>query len=328
MKRWIILALQTLVTVGLFAWFFHKPEFREQAVKAITTASPLWLLAGFAIAGVENFLGVLRWYVFLRLLKIDLPFRKIVRIYYLGLFLNVFLFGVIGGDIIKVAYLVQKGYRTSHALLSVVMDRISGLGALLLATAIFTTLRYNWLMQSPVVGSMLHFVYLYLGVITVLLALSFVGARHGALGNLPRWAPLRDRVIELGQTYYSFIGAWRRAFVAVGISILMVALYFAVFYCAVRAYNAGVTFIDLAAIMPAIDVISALPISIGGMGVREQLFVLTLGSLCGVAEGVAASISMTGFLLASSWGLAGVATLPLYKGLASIARKEISRARV
>ncbi len=45
--------------------------------------------------------------------------------------------------------------------------------------------------------------------------------------------------------------------------------------------------------MPVIDAISGLPVSIGGVGVREKLFQVLMGDLAGVpaATAVAASLS-------------------------------------
>jgi hypothetical protein len=48
-----------------------------------------------------------------------------------------------------------------------------------------------------------------------------------------------------------------------------------------------------------------MPISLGGLGVREGLFQIFLSRLCGVSEGVAVVISSTGYFLTFVWGLIG-----------------------
>ena len=73
-KRWLLVLLQTVVTVGLLAFFFHDPEFRHKAFDALRHAQPWWLVAGVVVAGVENFLGALRWRIFLKMLGMDVPF--------------------------------------------------------------------------------------------------------------------------------------------------------------------------------------------------------------------------------------------------------------
>jgi len=57
--------------------------------------------------------------------------------------------------------------------------------------------------------------------------------------------------------------------------------------------------------MPIINTITSLPISVGGLGVREKLFQIFLGDLCGVSDAVAAIMSTTGYALNLVWGLLG-----------------------
>ena len=59
------------------------------------------------------------------------------------------------------------------------------------------------------------------------------------------------------------------------------------------------------AVMPVVDVIAALPISISGLGVRERTFEFMLGQLTGIAPSAAVSASLIGFLFNIFWGLVG-----------------------
>ena len=51
------------------------------------------------------------------------------------------------------------------------------------------------------------------------------------------------------------------------------------FYFSARAFGLEVPMGEFFAFMPAVDIISALPISLGGFGIREQLFATLLGEL-------------------------------------------------
>jgi uncharacterized membrane protein YbhN (UPF0104 family) len=59
------------------------------------------------------------------------------------------------------------------------------------------------------------------------------------------------------------------------------------------------------ALMPTVDIISGLPVSLGGVGVREGMFVFLLGHLADVAGPLAVSISLCGYLMSALWGLPG-----------------------
>lgn len=320
-KRWLIFLLQTGVTVGLLAFFFHDREFRDDVWNALREADAAWLALGIAIAGAENFLGVLRWRIFLRMLGMQLPFWKSVQICLVALFCNTFLLGAVGGDLVRVAWLVRRGCGRTESLLSVIMDRVSGLGALILYTVVLGAWNHEWLMQSPTVVKVFALVVAYqIGALALIVATLVISTR-GLTDRLPRWAPFPDFVRKMGAGYARMARDWPLTAQAVGLSVIMLAGYFAVFWTTARAFDAGVSFLDLSTIMPVADVISALPISIGGIGVREGTFVLLLGELAGVPRATSVSISMVGFFVNMSWGLVGAALLPFFKGIVHDARK-------
>jgi uncharacterized protein (TIRG00374 family) len=313
MKKWLPLLLQTLVSAGLLAWIFWRPEFRAQAWQVVTSADPFWLAAGFLVAGVGNFLGVARWAVFLRVLRISLPAWEVLRLSFIGLLFNNFLVGAVGGDAVKVVWLAAKGHNKTSALLSVLMDRMSGLGALVLCSLTFMLWRLDWLMGSAVVAGVIKFVFVYLAVVVVLLVFSFVISARGLTDRLPAWLPARRTILEFTSAYIQFVAAWRQTLFASFLSVFILLAYFATFYCSARAFGVQIPVVDFFAFMPAVDIISALPVSLGGLGVREQLFATVLGDLCGVPTAQAVSVSLGGAVLSMVWGLFGLALLPSYR---------------
>ena len=80
---------------------------------------------------------------------------------------------------------------------------------------------------------------------------------------------------------------------------------FYVFYAASRALRQTTPLMDYIGIMPVINTITALPISVGGMGVREKLFEEMLSKLCGIQPAVADAISLTGFSMIVFWAIIG-----------------------
>ena len=320
-RRWIFIVLQTVVTVGLLAFFFRDPEFRREAADALRSVQPAWLLLGVAIAGIENLCGVLRWRVFLRMLGIDLPFWKSVQVCLVALFCNTFLLGAAGGDLVRAAYLIRRGADKTDALMSVILDRVSGLGALILYTGILTAAHWDWLMSGSTSALLLKFVIAYQVVCLALVIGALVLALRGVTERLPAWAPFPEFVRKLGAGYAKMATHWRGSMAAMSMSLAMLAFYFGAFYCAARGLGLDLSFWRFSTLMPIADIISALPISIGGMGVRESVFVTLLGELTGTPAGVAVSVSLAGYLVNSLWGLVGAAILPLFKGIVRDARR-------
>ena len=313
MKKWIVLALQTLVSVSLLAWIFHKEEFREQAWTLVTTANPAWLLAGLASAGLMTLLGAVRWGIFLRVMEIRLPVLDVLRLSYVGLFFNNFLVGAVGGDAVKVVWLCAKGHGKYPSLVSVLLDRMSGVGAIVIGSATFMLLRLDWLRRSETVAHLVTAIFCYLGVLAAMTVLSYFLSHERFNNRLPENFPGRARLMEFTTAFAKFFRCWPQTLAAAGLSVLILIGYFTTFYCAARAFGVQVPVLDLFAFLPVVDIISALPVSLGGFGVREELFAKLFYDLCGVSRAQAVSISLGGALLSLVWGLVGLLLLPSYR---------------
>ncbi|MEO6847313.1 MAG: flippase-like domain-containing protein [Chthoniobacterales bacterium] len=315
MKRWLILLIQTAVTIGLLLWLFRDGLLRENLIYAASHCDFRWVLASVAICGILNFLGICRWRIFLRALNIHVSFLRSTQLYFIGAFFNLVMVGAVGGDAVKAGYLMGEGQPKTASFLSVILDRISGFGALIVASAVLIGLRYEWLMRSPVVAGLMYFVFTFLIGTSFILAFSLIVAVKGWQQRLPANLPFRKLLVEFADAYAVFLREWRGTLLASFLSLIMLCCYFLSFYFGSRAISANIPMVDFFAIMPAVDIISALPISLSGMGVREQLFTTLLGQLAGVAATSALLISIMGFLSNALWGLLGACFFPFYSGL-------------
>jgi hypothetical protein len=63
--------------------------------------------------------------------------------------------------------------------------------------------------------------------------------------------------------------------------------------------------LDFMSIMPLVNSITGVPISFGGVGLRETLFQKLLGDLAGMPLASAALAASLGYALQASWGVLG-----------------------
>lgn len=311
--RRLLIAVQITASAVLLGWIFRSEDFRREVVTVLLNADPAWLLAGVAVAGVGSVLGILRWAIYLRMLGIYPGLWDTLRMGFVGLFFNNFSLGTVGGDAVKVIWLASRGHARSACLLSILMDRMSGLGALVLCSLVFVVPRLQWLTSVPAIAPIIHFIFIFLGGICLFSAASFVICHPAILWRLPTWIPARAGLIRFSDSYGLFLQKWPSTLAASLISVVMLLAYFLTFYCSARAFGANVPLMDFMAIMPAVDILAALPVSLGGLGVREQTFVLLLGHLSGVAAQTAVSISFSGAFLSLLWGCVGLLLLPSYR---------------
>ncbi len=303
--RKLVLPAQAAVSIALLAWLFTRQDFRGQVLSVVFSADPRWLLCGFLLAGVVQILCLLRWRIFLKMAGIEIGFAESASIFFAGLFCNLFLPGGAGGDVIKIGLLAARGRDAGRSAISVLMDRLCGSVSMILLGALLMSWQFAWLSNSPIVSGLVHALAIYLAVLSALIVLSIVLSSRRIVQRLPERWPGRGRLLELTGVYFQCALQWPRTLRALGISMGMLALFFLTYYFSSRAYGVDLAASKFLALMPTVDIISGLPVSLGGVGVREGLFVFLLGNLAGVPGPLAVSISLCGYVMSAVWSLPG-----------------------
>lgn len=327
MKRIILTLLQISITVFLLWWIFRDPTKRQQMAIALETANFVWLIPGLAAIGVACLLQTLRWRILLIAQGITMAWWRAVRVYFIGLFFNLFLLGSTGGDIVKIFYAMREtATRKSGALLSVLVDRMMGLLGLVAVTILLCSFKLDVLLEKPLTRAMMGFFVLILCASLGAITAGFLVDRFNLATKLPKWLPLRGRIIEFSTAFSTYARNPKVLLQTLGLSMPAHLLTFFSFYCAARAFGVfpGLTgLVDLFCVLPAIMTIASLPISLSGMGVRENLFQNTLTELYGISEGISLMISMTGFIMLVFWGLIGGIIYLMYRPTGGIHMKEL-----
>lgn len=298
MKQRLTRFLQLLVTVGILWWIFRDPEIRANMSRVLRNANPFWLVAGLLIGALGDVSNILRWGIFLRVQGITTPWSRITQIFLSGLFFNLVLPGATGGDMVRLLYMVREENRKKTAVvMSVIVDRLIGLLVLIPYALVIVWWRYDWLSQTPMASGLLYFLIGFLVVSTAFLIAASVVSGTRMMAKLPEKFPLREKLVRIGDAYHLFAINWKATFLAFLLSFPVLFTVFGVFYCAGRAFGAGVSLLDLSSIMPVIIVITSFPISFSGLGVREALFEDLFTQLAGTKPGVAVLVSLTGFTI-------------------------------
>lgn len=311
-------AFQVAITIAIVWWVFHDPVKRGEIVETLASADTKWLLFGLLGYGVVELISATRWQLLLRVQDLHLSFRRVFSLTMIGVFFNFFIPGGTGGDAVKMFYLVKETPgRRGMAILSVVVDRLIGLLALIVFAGVLIGLKWEWLNSAPKTGPWLYLALAVLVASLLFLATTFLITGLGLVHRLPAKFPGRDKLAELAMAY----NVYGRAIVPCGLAFILSILahigYYGVFYCAIRALATPEmeipTLAKFYAIMPIIGTVTSLPISIGGVGWREKMFEDFLGGLLGASAGVAVAISSMGYLLTLAWGLIGGVVYMFYR---------------
>jgi hypothetical protein len=291
-RRGVWTLAQVVISLALLALVFRN--FDGEAFWRSMRGIPAWFyLASLGVLTVGQLLYALKWLIVLRGIGRRVGFWRLVEEYFVAIFANNFLPTMIGGDVARVYYLGRdEGYGRVAA--SVVVDRLLGFSAM---AALGTMLLWSMPVPTPsfaVARRMLGalFVVSALGI-----GLGAVVSLHGATARLRRGG-----LIHVADALVAFREAARplrrRADVLL-VGGLLVAVYFVLITWIYGTYFrfAGAGHVDalsIMAVLTAIAVLSNVPVSLNGIGLREQLHYLLFGAL-GVSKEVAVGASIMVF---------------------------------
>lgn len=211
-------------------------------------------------------LSALKWQLLARPLGFGQPFKTFVSYYFAGMYLNLFAPSIVAGDAARGYLLARHAGRLSSALQSVVADRLSGLVALVwLSGAAFLVFGPSvvpvWV-QYSMIGAAGASLLVWWGMAR------FVAWRGGAPGKLGAWL---KRCVGPYSRNTGVVG------VVCGLSLVSHVFQLSLHGLLAAALGLGVPWWYLLLVVPVVQILSGLPFSFSGVGVRESGYVLSLG---------------------------------------------------
>ena len=249
----------------------------------------LWLAAAIVVTASGVVASAIRWQAVLLGLGRHCRARSLLHHYVAGLFVGNFLPSTIGGDVLRIRRLGAETGESAEAFASVVLERLSGMFVLPFIT--LTALALNSGLRRLGTASLVAAI---VSVATlVFLGLLIYGVSHPRVGRrligTTGWQQFAGAV-HLGAARFrkhprAAVGVLVSAFVYQLIVVLSALL-------AARALNlhhVGIT--AVLAFVPAVGIVQVIPISLGGLGLREGSFALFLHPL-GVTTGRAVALGL------------------------------------
>jgi uncharacterized membrane protein YbhN (UPF0104 family) len=267
-RRWARLALRIggsgVVLSGLVA--FVSPRELSAAVGRLT---PGLMLPPLAIYLLLHVLGTLKWRVMINAAGAGLSWAHSARCYYAGLFSNTFLVSLVGGDVVRAGMAMRHARSKAGLLVGSLADRLFDVAGLL-AIAVGGAF---WTPSLGVDQSRRLFVGLLVGAGTVAL---------GALGLrvlLPaRRLPFRVRrqLVRIRIAAHAVVRRPQLVLLAVGLGIVLQASLVLLNAWLGAACGLHLRLGSWLFAWPLAKIASMLPVSLGGLGVREAALVSLL----------------------------------------------------
>ncbi|MDP6124775.1 MAG: lysylphosphatidylglycerol synthase transmembrane domain-containing protein [Candidatus Latescibacteria bacterium] len=288
-SRWVTLGLKIAVSAGLIALAFWQVD-RAELSGAFTDWRVDPLVVALVLFVISNLFGAFQWGLLLKGQEISKGWKDLVRIYLVGVFLNNFMVGNLAGDVVRVYDVRQMSGRGAEALVATVMDRFLGLFAMMFLAGVGCLIVFiakpdghpPLTPLAPVVAA----VYGSFAVLGVLLTSRRAG---GFVDRLLIWA-LPESVSEAVANVRSALNVYRTAprvlflatLISLGVQFLRIVVHFA---CGL-AVGLNVSLLWFVLFIPLISVVAMLPISVGGLGPRENAAIRLFGTVAAPAAPV------------------------------------------
>ena len=268
---------------------------------SLARADITFCLLAVAVAGIAWLVSTYKWQVLLAEPGANIKFFQLVRLNMIGMFYNLVLPGQVAGEVVKGVRLAQLGISGKRSAISVIVDRITGLLALLALGIVGVIASPSVLDSIPNLLSWLVSLALVLGTLTVVLV---TGSGLGVLEKLRLPAGLVGKINP--RSWHLDLGS--QGWLSLCLTVLL-ALIFQLglvltnfLFC--LALGIPLSYPQLLWVVAVVSFLQSLPISIAGVGVREGAYVYLLG-LLGISESAALALSLLIFGTQVLFALAG-----------------------
>jgi uncharacterized membrane protein YbhN (UPF0104 family) len=282
--------VKALLGLGLLAFVISRIHNRGALWHILRREQPAYFLLALVIYLFGQMVASARWRYLSSMLGLMGRYVDFVLFFFIGAFTNLFVPGLVGGDATRALYLGRRYHDLGRAIASVLADRLLGLLVLVwVATLAVAFLNHGSFPPE----------------ITTVILLLGSGSLAGYLlmplvGRLARFLPARLRAtVEMLKPYlYGQVAMLPAVALAATLHLLQITCQF------VLALGLGLplSYRLFLLCVPVTNLFTSLPITLGGLGIREGLYVVLFGML-GVGKADATALGLLWFALATLGGL-------------------------
>jgi glycosyltransferase 2 family protein len=252
---------------------------------AIAEASWGWFAVAVGLILCSFLVASVRWRMLLVVAEVPTALGRTIRAYLAGAFANNLLPTGFGGDALRAWLVSRSSLPFARSLTSVGVDR---------ATALACGVVLAWVgvaIDPEAVGAAQLVPLATVSTAGVAALIVLLAALRR--GGLSRYVPRRARrwATEIAQTLRTYLADRRLVVIVLGLGFLFQLVTLAATWALSEMLDLGLDPALIAVVVPLVLIATALPISIGGFGVREGSYVALLADV-GISAGDATLLSL------------------------------------
>ena len=312
LRQIIGLLLKVGIAVAVLGYLLHKMGLERlgNTLKATANEWP-WLLAGFALCLPPLLLCMARWKQILDAQGMKLGWIRVNTIFFIGSFFNSFMIGPTGGDLIKAYYTARETHhKKTEAVTTIFIDRLIGLLVIALMVGGIILIRWNFFMANPTTRAFAWPALIACGILLGGSVVAFSIHLFEVFPWIKRWnhiPPIGKVMDTVERAYNAFYVCRAHPTLLLALtlkSLLLQTLFVGVAALVGKALGLSLPFIAYFSFVPLVGLISAIPITPGGIGIREGASV-NLWATMGVPDEKGFLLAFIPYLFLVLWGLPG-----------------------
>lgn len=282
-KHAALFSVKLLLSVAVLVYIARGLDLRQLRTHLVSV-DPVLFVVALALIFFQTFVLNGRWELIMRALGVPLNWLAGWRILMISLWFNQVLPSSVGGDAVRMWLLRQRGVQWSEAVKGVAADRFTALIGLIVLMVAGLPLLLSRVSNPAAILAIGGLTLAGVAGTVVLLTLDRLPKRLIAL-------PAIASFVRFGALVRFLLLQSERRGLLFGSALLIHLVTAAACYALARGVGAQLSILDAGILIPPVVLLTAVPISISGWGVREGAMVACLG-LAGVPSEEALSVSL------------------------------------
>ncbi|MDD5044156.1 MAG: lysylphosphatidylglycerol synthase transmembrane domain-containing protein [Candidatus Omnitrophica bacterium] len=302
MKKILTIALRISISIALLIFLFYELG-TPKLFATLKNADVILAFVAFLLLFGTYVLAFYRWEMLIEGADVHISRKRIVSSFCGGIFSNLFLPSSIGGDFMRSVDLTRHTAKPKEIIATVFLDRLSGYVALVILVLLALLAGHNLKLDKSIYLTVIILVVLLVAIILVVFN-SYLYGKTKALLNLPFESKIKEMILGLHHEIYIFRHKRKILLKNILCSLMLQGGQFVVSYIIARALGINIKPVYFFIFIPIVSAVTMLPISIGGLGLRDAATVVLFAKV-GLSKDLAFAMSLVNDFFVFAIGIIG-----------------------
>ncbi|NET72040.1 MAG: flippase-like domain-containing protein [Sphaerospermopsis sp. SIO1G2] len=259
--------ITTAISIGFLVVLFRMVDF-QKIYQQLQNLSGTFIIFALIYYAFCQLLSCVRWQLILKAYGHQTSIKVLLSSYFAGMFLNTFLPSSVGGDMYRVYVATRTNQNMEASFASVFIERITGIFALLGIAFFSLPAAVQWMKNWNII-------WLLLGCTALLSVAVLLTISPRVLMLIKPWLiqlkadNFVDKFTRIQIILRNFVHYRKYLAISLFLSFLLQLMIIYYYYLVSQQLNIPILYWQLLVFVPIVVVVTLLPISLGGLGIKE-----------------------------------------------------------